>query len=339
MRAMWLVKPGQFELREQPIYEVGPDQVLVRIAYCGICPWDVRVYSGNKNVPLPRVMGHEASGRIVKVGEAVKHMLVGQRVMADFIVKCGVCINCRRGRSNRCLHPQFPNGAYEDFAVVPYRNIHPIRRDTTSFKAAAFTEPLACVVRGQKMLDLSPGEVELVIGAGPIGLMHMQVARRFGARVIVADLIQERLDLAHRLGADVVHNSSAGDLKQVVKDVSGGRGADAAVVAVGVSPVVVEAADCLADGGRLNIFAGIYPAHPLQIDPNLIHYRELVITGSADSTAEDMHTALEYIETGQVQVEPLISHLLPLERLGEGFEVVLNQQGLKVMVEIGGEAI
>lgn len=339
MKAMWLLEPGRFELRHQPIYEIGPDEVLVQIAYCGICPWDVRVYVGKKSVPLPRVMGHEATGKIVGLGENVKHLEVDQRVMVDFIVKCGVCVNCRRGRENRCFNPQFPNGAYEDYAVIPYKNIHLIQKETTSYKAAAFTEPLACVVRGQKMFDLAPGEVELVVGAGPIGLMHMQVAKRYGAKVIVTDLIPERLALAEKLGADIVYNNSEGRLQQVVSEVTGGRGADAAVVAVGVAPLVVEAAECLGEGGRLNIFAGIYPHTTLDIDPNLIHYKELVLTGSADSTSQDMYDALQFIETGQVKVEELISHLLPLEKLQKGFELVKNQQGFKVMTEIGGESV
>ncbi len=337
MRAMWLVEPGRFELREQSLYDVGPEEVMVRIAYCGICPWDVRVYAGKKSVPLPRVMGHEASGRVVKVGQRVKTFEIGQRVMVDFIVKCGVCLNCRGGRSNRCLHPQFPKGAYADFAVVPARNLHPLR-ETTPFKAAAFTEPLACVLRGQKMFHLVPGETQLVLGAGPIGLMHMQIARLYGARVLVADLIEERLTLAKELGADAVYNNAGGGLKEAVLEWNRGLGADTAVVTVGVSPLVNQAATCLGEGGRLNIFAGIYPAEPLAIDPNLIHYKELVITGSADSTPEDMHGALSYIESGRVKVEPLISHLLPLEEVPQGFELVLNRQGLKVMVEVGGEA-
>jgi len=335
---MWLVEPGKFERREIPRPAVGPDDVLIQIAYVGICPWDVRVYAGKKSVPLPRVMGHEAAGRIVEVGSEVKHFEPGQRVMADFIVKCGACASCRTGRSNRCQHPRFPNGAYEEYAVLPQRNIFPIRAET-SYRAAAFTEPLACVVRGQKMLHLAPGETELVIGAGPIGAMHMQVARRYGARVIVADLIDERLALARELGADVVVNSRQTNLREAVMAATSGAGADAAVVAVGASPLVVEAAECLAPGGRLNIFAGIYPVAPLNIDPNLIHYKELVLTGSADSTPEDMHEALRYIESSQVAVEPLISHLLPLERLDDGFQLVLNREGMKVMVEVGGEAV
>jgi L-iditol 2-dehydrogenase len=336
---MWLVEPGKFEQRAIPRPAAGPDEVVVQIAYVGVCPWDVRVYAGKKSVPLPRVMGHEAAGRIVEVGSEVKHLKPGQRVAADFIVKCGVCDPCRTGRSNRCQHPRFPNGAYEEYAVLPQRNIMPLREDQTRYRAAAFMEPLACVVRGQKMLNLTPGQTELVIGAGPIGVMHMQVARRYGARVIVADLIDERLELARSLGADFIVDSSKVNLREAVMAATGGAGADAAVVAVGASPLVVDAAECLAAGGRLNIFAGIYPVAPLNIDPNLIHYKELVLTGSADSTPEDMHEALRYIESGEVLVEPLISHVLPLHCLDDGFQLVLNRTGMKVMVEVGGEAV
>jgi len=340
MDSMWLVEPGKFERRRIARCDLAPDEVEIQIAYAGICPWDVRVYAGKKNVPLPRVMGHESAGRIVRVGQGqVKHFRVGQRVVADFIVKCGYCHACRTGRPNRCSHPRFPNGAYEEYAIVPQRNIHLIQNETTSYQAAAFTEPLSCVVRGQKMLDLRPGDTELIIGAGPIGLMHEQVARLYGARTIVVDLIDARLELARSLGADMVYNSSAGNLQQLVLDATAGRGADAAVVAVGVSPLVAQAAQCLADGGRLNIFAGIYPVDPLNIDPNLIHYKELVLTGSADSTPEDMHEALAFIEAGSVRVHELVSHLLPLEKLQDCFELVLNRQGMKVMAEVGGSTI
>ncbi len=339
MQSMWLVEPGRFERREIPRPVPGPDEVLIQIAFVGICPWDARVYAGKKSVPLPRVMGHEAAGRIVEVGSDVRHLKPGQRVAADFIVKCGACDPCRAGRANRCQHPRFPNGAYEEFAVLPQRNIMPLVAESTSYRAAAFMEPLACVVRGQKMLRLAPGEWELVVGAGPIGIMHMQVARRYGARVIVADLIDERLELARSLGADVVVNSGQAKPKDAVLAATGGAGVDAAVVAVGASPLVVEAADCLAAGGRLNIFAGIYPVDPLNIDPNLIHYKELVLTGSADSTPEDMRDALRYIESGEVLVEPLISHVLPLDCLDDGFQLVLNRVGMKIMAEVGGDAV
>lgn len=338
MRQMWSEEPGQLEVRTRPVFEPGPDDVVIKVAYTGICPWDVRAFTGKSSVAFPRVLGHESAGRVAAVGENVHDLTVGQPVVADFIVKCGVCKACRRGRSNRCRNPKFQQfgGGYGDYVRLPRRNIYPLR-PTTSLKAAAFMEPLACVWRGQSMLHIQPGDVALIAGVGPIGLMHMQVARTFGAQVIASDLIDARLDKARELGADWTVNPQETDLADFIQKVTDGWGVDAAVVAVGSARLVEQTLPLLAPGGRLNIFAGIYPRDELHIDPNLIHYGEYVLTGSADSTPQDMQRALDLIQSGQVDTESLISHLLPLEELGKGFEIVQNAQGLKVMIEVNGE--
>ncbi len=338
MRQMWCETPGQLELRHNPLFELGDNDVLIRVAYTGICPWDVRAFTGKSSVAFPRVLGHETTGTIAAMGGNVKQFEVGQPVVADFIVKCGVCRACRRGRSNRCQHPTFQQygGGYSDYIRIPQKNIYPLRQGT-SLKAAAFMEPLACVWRGINMLDIQPGDVALVVGVGPIGLMHMQVARLFGARVIASDLVPARLEKARELGADWAIDPSQQDLPALVDEVTDGWGVDAAVVAVGASRLVEQTLALLAPGGRLNIFAGIYPKDELRIDPNLIHYGEFVLTGSADSTPEDMRRALDLIESGQVNTESLISHLLPLEELGQGFELVQDTAGLKIMIEVNGD--
>jgi len=197
-------------------------------------------------------------------------------------------------------------------------------------------EPLACVTRGQTLLDLYPGQLEVVAGAGPIGLMHMQVARAFGAQVIVSDPLADRLVKAKELGADWVVNPTEADLPKLVKDLSDGWGADAIVVTVGSARLVEQMVPLLAPGGKLNIFAGIYPKDELRLDPNLIHYGEFSLTGSADSTPEDMLHALAFIENGQVRTADLVSHTLPLEALAQGLEMVKNRVGLKVVVEASG---
>ena len=339
MRQMWCEEPGQLELRHNPIFDVGDDEVLVKVAYTGICPWDVRAFTGKSSVAFPRVLGHESAGNIAAVGKNVKQLGVGQPVTADFIVKCGQCPACRRGLGNRCQRPKYQQygGGYGDYICIPQQNIYPLKPET-SLKAAAFMEPLACVVRGQNMLHLRPGEVEMVIGLGPIGLMHMQVARSFGARVIAVDLIQSRIEKAKELGADWAVNPQEVDLAAFVKDVTDDWGADAAVIAVGSARLVEQSLPMLAPGGRLNIFAGIYPKDELRIDPNLIHYQEYILTGSADSAPQNMFQSLKLIEDGLVDTECLISHLLPLEELGRGFEIVANAQGLKVMMQIGGDS-
>lgn len=340
MRQMWSEQPGQLELRERPLFEIGENEVLVETAYTGICPWDVRAFSGkSSSVAFPRVLGHETAGYVAGVGSKVKGLALGQPVACDFIVKCGVCPACRRGLTNRCQQPTYQQygGGYADFVCLPRQNIYSLRPGA-NLKAAAFMEPLACVVRGQDMLRLSPGEVEVVVGLGPIGLMHLQVARCFGARVIAVDLIPERLAKAQALGAEWVVKAGETNLQAFVKDVTGGWGVEAAVVAVGSARLVEQTLPLLAPGGRLNIFAGIYPRDDLRIDPNLIHYGEYILTGSADSTPPEMYRALELIQDNLVDTESLISHLLPLTELGQGFELVQQTAGLKIMIETHAES-
>ncbi|MBN1267154.1 MAG: alcohol dehydrogenase catalytic domain-containing protein [Anaerolineales bacterium] len=339
MRAMWCEEPQKLEVRQIPIHEVGENDVLIKVAYAAICPWDVRAYSGlSKSVKFPRLLGHEMSGTVAAVGKNVKNLSIGQPVVPDLIVKCGTCKACLTGRPNKCRNVVFMQfgGAFADYVCVPQQNVH-VLKPGTSKKAAAFMEPLACVTRGQNMLNLYPGEVELVVGLGPIGLMHMQVARAFGARVIVSDPIPDRLTKALELGADLAVNPAEEDLAEVVDSFTDGWGADAAVITVGSARLVEQLIPIMAPGGRLNIFAGIYPHDTVQIDPNIIHYQELILTGSADSTPIDMNHALDFIQNGQVDTESLISHLLPLEDLGKGFEIVKNREGLKVMIEVNGE--
>jgi L-iditol 2-dehydrogenase len=228
MRVMWCERPQEVELRQIPIHSMGDEDVLVRVAYAAICPWDVRAFSGLSSVTFPRILGHEVSGTVAAVGDRVKNLHVGQPVAPDMIIKCGTCRACRSGRPNRCQRPTYLQygGGYADYVVVPRRNIHVIPGGTSP-KAAALMEPLACVLRGQDMLRLYPGETELVVGMGPIGLMHLQVARSFGARVIASDPLPERLELARRLGADFAVNPTETDLGQFIKEVTDGWGADA----------------------------------------------------------------------------------------------------------------
>lgn len=340
MQVMWAERPNELELRRRPLPEVKDEDVLIRVAYTGICPWDVRAFSGlSSSVAFPRILGHEVAGHVAAVGKNVKAFSVGQAIAPDMIVKCGICKACRSGRPNRCQRPTYFQfgGGYADYVCVPQQNVHLIPPGA-SLKAAAFMEPLACVVRGQEMLALNPGEVELVIGLGPIGLMHLQAARAFGARVIASDPVAGRLAKAAALGAEWTVDPQQVDLAQFVKETTGGWGVDAIALTVGSSRLVEQTLPLLAPGGRYNIFAGIYPKDELHIDPNLIHYGEYILTGSSDSAPQNMQRAMSLIASGQVNTEALISHLLPLAELGRGFDLVRNRQGLKVMIQVNEDA-
>lgn len=335
LNAMVCTAPFTLEWQSLSLPPLGPRDVLLYVSQTGICPSDVRVYVGKSSIKLPKILGHEAVAQVAAVGSEVTSVKPGQWVVPDGIIKCGTCPACRRGRPNKCQRVRYASGAYGEATIVPETNVYPLR-EATSLRAATFTEPLACVLRGERMLRITPGETVLVIGCGPIGLLHIQVAKRFGARVLAADLKRERLDKALSLGADVALDPQQ-PLRDAVLAETDGYGADAAVVAFGSSRLVEVAATALGYGGRLNIFAGVYPKDPISVDPNLIHYNELVITGSADHTPIDYAEALNLIERGLVQVLPLVSDVVPLRELQRGFEIVQSQQGLKVIVEVNPE--
>jgi L-iditol 2-dehydrogenase len=336
MHAMVCTAPLTLEWQALTLPDLGPRDVLLGVAQTGICPTDLRVYLGKSHsVKLPKILGHEAVAQVIAVGNEVVNVKPGMWVVPDGIIKCGTCAACRKGRPNKCQRVRYTSGAYGEATIVPDTNVYPIR-ESTPLRAATFTEPLACVLRGERMLRIVPGETVLVIGCGPIGLLHAQVAKRFGARVLVADLKRERLDKALSLGADAALDPQQ-PLREAVLAETDGYGADAAVIAFGSSRLVETAAKLLGFGGRLNIFAGVHPADPIAIDPNLIHYNELVITGSADHTPIDYAESLNLIERNLVDVESLVSDVVPLRDLKRGLELVQAQEGFKIVVEVNSE--
>jgi L-iditol 2-dehydrogenase len=193
---------------------------------------------------------------------------------------------------------------------------------------------VACCINGSLDSDIEFGDDVVVIGAGPIGLLHLQLAKHAGARVWVSDLLPERLTKAEELGADASIDASRVDPVQRVKDLTGGYGADVVICAVGAPSALRQALDMVGICGTVNFFAGTYPPTTLEIDPNLIHYKQIRLTGSHDYTPSHFRTALRFIEIETVKVAPLISHELPLEQVKAGFDIVARRRGLKVVIKM-----
>jgi L-iditol 2-dehydrogenase len=221
------------------------------------------------------------------------------------------------------------------YSKYPYRNLVKIP-EGVSLQEAAFTEPLACVVNGQSKLDVPFGGVAVVIGDGPIGLLHLQMLKHRGAFTVMVGLLDHRLGVARELGANVVINASRQNVEQMVRDVSGGRGADIVVNAVGKVSVLEQAINIAARRGQVLYFAATL-APRVELDLDLIHYKELRLIGSYDSTIAQYEEALALIKAGIIDVKPLISHRLPLEQVQQGFEIARQQQGLKVLIVHEGE--
>jgi L-iditol 2-dehydrogenase len=317
------------------------DDVLIRIHACGICPSDLRAYTGVRQPHrgFPYTPGHEWAGEVLAVGDAVKGFAVGDRVVPSWRVPCGKCHYCVRGIQNYCenLAMGRVRGGFAEYGVAVAESLLKIP-DGVGYQAASFCEPLACCINGSQYSQIAFGDDVVIVGAGPIGLLHLQIAKATGARVMVSDLVQERLNKAAELGADALINAAEGDPVQAVKDLTAGRGADVVIVAVGAPRALQQALDMAGICARVNYFAGTYPPTTIPLDPNLVHYKQIRLTGSHDYSPLDFENALRFIELGTVQVEPLISHDLPLAETKGGFDIVAGQQGLKVMVHMDGEA-
>ena len=318
----------------------GPGQALIRINACGVCPSDIRAYVGARSGAgsgLPRTPGHEWAGVIEELGPsdgstADGQLKVGDRVAADWRYVCGRCYQCRRGVFNYCEHLQRAvRGGFAQYGVAPLSQLRRIP-DHVSFEQAAFCEPLACVINGNTMTPMALGEDVVIVGAGPIGLLHLQLAKNRGARLIVSDPLAARLEVAKALGAHDVIDASAENAVERVKELTEGRGADAVIVAVGAEEPSRQALQMAAINGRVNFFAGAYPDTSFPFGTNLVHYRQMVVTGSHDFTPHHFSTALKLISHGIVDVERLISHRFELEGVKDAFETAAGRGGLKSMV-------
>lgn len=336
MRAARLHGVGDLRVEEVDCPQIeASDQVLIRVHACGICPSDLRAYTGLRppNRATPYTPGHEWAGEVVEAGDAVQRFSPGDRVVPSWRAPCGQCYYCVRGRHNCCenLARGAVRGGFAEYGVAPERALLKIP-EGVSYEQASFCEPLACCINGSLDSQIHLGDTVTVIGAGPIGLTHLQLAKHAGARVLVSDLIAERLDKARDLGADATILASEEDPVAQVKALTAGRGAEVVIAAVGTPPALRQALDMAAQYATVNFFAGTYPPATLEIDPNMIHYRQIRLTGSHDFTPYHFESALRLIEIGTVQVTPMISHRLPLAEITDGFDLVAGRRGFKVVV-------
>jgi L-iditol 2-dehydrogenase len=347
MRAAVFLGPREMELRDVPRPEAGPGEVVIKVAACAVCGTDLRIFGGGKTrgVYPPRVLGHEIAGRVVAVGpgaEQYTDVVVGDRVTMPPGIPCLACRFCNTGHENLCqrrvaLGYRF-DGGFAEYMVVPaigvQRGLLNRIPDSLSDAEAALAEPLACVVNGQRKNQIKLDDVVLVIGAGPIGLMHLQLARLQGARkVLLSEPQAERRELAAELGATRTIDPTTEDLAAAVAEETEGVGADVVVAAIGVAGLVNTLLQVTRPGGRVNLFAGYGGTGEATIEANLIHYGELVVTGTNACTREDFRQALHLLSSGQFRAGPLVTHRFPLEQIAEAFETTRSGAGLRVVVE------
>jgi L-iditol 2-dehydrogenase len=336
--------PGDLRIEDRPRPTIGEDELLVEVECCALCGSDARTFRhGARNITAPVVPGHEVAGKVAEVGRGVTGFAIGQRVAVAPAIPCGDCAYCRRGIETMCDRLRSIgyelDGGFAEWMAVPASAVRAgcvnVVPDRLTAAEAALAEPLACVLNGQELLGVGPGDAVVVVGAGPIGCLHASLARARGARkVLLSDLRAERLELARPFGADALVDSSREDLRQRVLEETDGLGASVVIVAAPSRAAQETAVALAAKRGRIDFFAGLPRTDPcISLDANLLHYRELSIMGAYGSRPSQNREALRLIASGEIPVAKLVGLALPLERVREGIETVERGSVLKVVVE------
>ena len=339
MRVAMYYSNQDLRLEEMPTPQIGLGELLMRVKASGICGTDLLEWYRLHKAPL--VLGHEVAGVIVAVGEGVEGYKEGDRISAAHHVPCNTCHYCLSGHHTVCdtlRRTNFDPGGFAEYLRLPRinveRGIFPLP-DELSFEEATFIEPLACVLRGQRLAHLQPGCSVLVIGSGVAGLLHIQLARSSGAGFIMAtDIVDYRLEAARRFGADVAIQAEE-YTPAYLRQVADGRLADLVVLCSGATSAIAQALNSVERGGNVLFFAPTEPGVSIPISVNDLFWRnEITLTSSYGGSPGDYAAALELIWAGKICVREMITHRLGLAETGLGFQLVAQaQDSLKVIIE------
>lgn len=345
MKAAYYYGIGDIRVEETDMPEITEDEILIKVRACAICGTDLRIFKfGHFKIPqgTKRVLGHEVAGEITEVGSKVKGYSVGMRVATPPNIGCGTCPACIKGFNQMC--PDYEafgisvEGGFQEYMKVPAYAIKagnvvklPV---TISFEEAAIAEPLSCCYNSYKALRTVPGDIVLVIGAGPIGALHVMMNKLAGAtKIIVSDIARDRLDEIKNLGADVIVNSSVESLAEVVKRETDGMGADVIITACSVPELQRQALEMAAVHGRINFFGGLPKGkEEVTINTNLIHYKELIALGTTGSSISDYYKSMQIIASGKINAKALISATFSVDETVKAFEFAASGKGMKTLV-------
>lgn len=336
--------PNDLRVEERAVPAITPDEVLLKVVNSSICGTDLRILHGGHRKYADgtiRIPGHELVGDIAAIGGNVNGLAVGQRVFVAPNMGCGHCRQCIAGNNNLCAnYDAFGitiDGAFAEYLRIPAAavlqgNLLPLEPGVDP-AAAAMVEPFACVLRGQNAVRVGVGDVVVIVGAGPIGVMHLLLARLRGAsRVIVSEMVAERREQALRFGAEMAVPPD--DLRDAVQQASHGDGADVVLVAAPAHKAQEDAVHIAAIGGRINFFGGLPKERPtIHLDSNVVHYKELIVTGTTACSTGDCRQAATIVNSGRLDLAPLISARYPLSEAVQAFAVAEDRRSLKVVLQ------
>lgn len=344
MKAIVYHASGDIRVDELPSPTCGDVELLVDVDACAVCGTDLKTFNhGNPRITPPLTMGHEFTGRVAQVGvKAAGGFAVGDRVVMATSISCGKCFYCRRGWTNLCvsLAPMgftYPGGMAEQ-VIIPAQaleNGHVVKTPPDMpAEHAALAEPVSCAVNSIRQCDLEEGATVLVLGAGPLGLMNACVARALGAgKILLSEISPPRLAQAQGFEIDVLIDPSRENLADRVLAETDGLGADVAIVAAPAAQPQELAVHLVRKRGTVMLFASLPKGNSiLQMDSRAIHYGELRVIGTSDSTAEHVKEAIALLNSGRVPAEKLATHRLPLSEIHQAFELMKSGEALRVVV-------
>lgn len=335
MKAAYYQALREIDVREAPDPEPGPNEVLIQVVACGICGTDQHIFNGEHFPSYPLIGGHELAGHVVALGPQQVETAVreGDRVVADPNIFCGSCFYCQRGQGNHCLNLKVigvtRDGGFADFVVAPMTNVYPV--GDMDFEVAAFIEPISCVVYGLQRLRIPVGASALIYGAGPIGLLMLQLVRHGGASAVaVVDLKEDKLDLAKSLGANeaVIADQRADDALREISPL----GFDVVIDCTGVPAVVEHMFTHVRSNGKVLFFGVNPPDARVAVSPYDVYLKDLEIYGSF-ALRYTFHDAHALLRSGAVDVKPLLSDRFPIERFPEALELAGSGEALKVQIQ------
>ena len=337
---------GSIECREVETPAITEDEILLRVRAATICGTDLRIYkSGHHRITEgeTRILGHELSGEIWEIGKNVKGYRRGTPAVVSPNLSCGSCVYCRSGKPHLC-------DDYDAFGITMDGGFAQYMRVTkealeqgclisvdepASFEEVCLSEPLACTYYAYRSVDTKPGDDVLIVGAGPMGVLHLKMQRIAGAtRVMMADISDSRLALVERFGPDITIPSGRVDLVSEVKRLTGGKGADVIITACPVGEIQKQALSMAAKNGRINFFGGLPKnRETVELNTNLIHYNNLIVTGTTRYAQTDFYKSVKLITEGRIETAPLISRRFGIEKISEAFDYALSGEGLKTLIE------
>ena len=348
MKAALFQGPGDLRVIDVDSPSAAPDELKIRVESCATCGTDAKIFGhGHPRLNPPQIIGHEIAGEIIEVGKDTSGYSVGDRVQIIAAVPCEECWACKAGKQGICINQtsmgyQYPGGFAEEMivpaAVLKANGVNIIPGDL-SFDEASVTEPLACALNAQRLIHVGDGDTVLVMGAGPIGCLHVRLARALGAtKVMLADVNGGRLHLS----ADVVKpdraiDMSSENLAAIVLEETDGIGPSVIITAAPAGVAQEQAIAMAAPGGRVSFFGGLPKDKPLiTVDSNVVHYKELILAGANGSSPAQNAEALALIASGKVPVADLITHRLPLSQVEDAIHAVTSGEAIKVVIKPQG---